>query len=251
VVFFADFGLAAWTADGKPAWKTPMPPLVNNHGMASSPVLAAGLLVQIQGSDHGSEVLVYGRRSGKLVWRDKLSGITYSTPVVTPDGRAIVVSTGELVAFDLRSGERRWWVTGLPYMPRASPVLSADGGILYFSAQSVLESSKAALSSYDKLLQQFDVNGDGQITQAEIRERNGPAGAFPQIDINGDGVFTRQEQEAIMRIAEVPQLAAAVPTGRTGNQTGKLLWSLHKGVPNVTSPILVRDTLYCSRRVAS
>ncbi len=244
MVFFADFGLTAWTHDGKPQWRIPLPPLVNNHGMASSPVIADRLVVQIHGSDTGSEVLVHRRDSGRQLWRDKLSGVTYSTPTVTPKGQVIVVSTGEVVAFDLRTGKRLWWILGVPYQPKASPVLSVDGRTVYFSALSVDEGSKAALSSYEKLLQQFDVNGDGQITAAEIRERKGPAGAFPQIDINGDGIFTRPEQEAIMRIAETPHLAAAVSTDRVGDQTGKLLWSVHKGVPNVASPILVEDVLY-------
>lgn len=244
VVFFADFGLAAWTHDGKPSWRIPMPALVNNHGMSSSPVLAGNRVIQVHGSDTGSEVLVYYRDSGKQVWRDTLAGVTYSTPTVTPDAQAIVVSTGEVVAFDLRTGKRRWWVTGVPYQPKASPILSADGKLAYFTLLSVEDASKAALSSYDKLLQAYDVNGDGQITLAEMRERKGPIGAFPQIDMNGDGVFTRQEQEALMRIAEAPHVAAAVATDRVGDQTGKLRWSLHKGVPNVASPILVGDVLY-------
>jgi outer membrane protein assembly factor BamB len=170
--------------------------------------------------------------------------VTYSTPTVTQKAQVVVVSTGEVLAFDLRTGKRLWWISGVPYQPKASPVLSADGKILYFSVLSVGEASKAALSSYEKLLQQFDVNGDEQITAAEIRERKGPADAFPQIDINGDGIFTRQEQEAIMRIAETPHIAGAVSTDRVGDQTRKLQWSVHKGVPSVASPILVGDVLY-------
>src|SRR4029453_9795806 len=51
VVFFADFGLAAWKHDGKPGWRSPMPALASNHGMASSLVLAGDLVVQVLGSD--------------------------------------------------------------------------------------------------------------------------------------------------------------------------------------------------------
>lgn len=109
---------------------------------------------------------------------------------------------------------------------------------------SVEESSKAALSSYEKLLQQFDVNGDEQITLEEIRERKGPVGAFPQIDLNGDGIFTRAEQHALMKIAEAPHLAAAVATDGEGDQTEKLKWVIHKGVPNVASPIMLGDVLF-------
>lgn len=244
VVFFADFGLATWTFDGKPGWRLSIAALANNHGMGSSPVLADDRVLQVLGSDTGSEVLVLHRDSGRELWRDKLVGVTYSTPTVTPDGQAILLSTGEAVSFDLDSGRRRWWVTGVPYQPKASPVLSADAKVVYLSALSVNEDSKNALSSYEKLLQQFDVNGDGQITEAEMRERKGPAGAFPQIDMNGDGVFTHEEQKAVMRIAERPHLAAAFRTDGVGDQTGKPVWSLHKGIPNVASPLLVGRWLY-------
>jgi outer membrane protein assembly factor BamB len=211
--------------------------------MASSPVLWGNFVVQLHGSDLGSDVLVYDRNSGKLIWQNKLSGVTYSTPVVTPDRQVIAISTGELVAFDLRTGKRRWWLPGVPYQPKSPPVLSEDGKFACFSVLSVEESSKAALSSYEKLLQQFDVNGDEQITLEEIRERKGPAGAFPQIDLNGD-VFTRAEQQALMRIAEVPHLAATVATDGYGDRTGKLKWVIHKGVPNVSSPIILDDVLF-------
>ena len=212
--------------------------------MASSPVIAHDVVIQVHGSDTGSDVSVYRRDSGKRVWRDKLSGVTYSTPIITRNGHAVVVSTGEVVAFDLLTGTRRWWIAGVPYQPKASPVVSPDGKFVYFSVLSVDEGSKAALSSYEKLLQQFDIDGDTQITVAEMRERKGPVGAFPQIDLNGDGVFTRHEQQAIMKIAKSPHVAAAIATDGDGDQTGKLQWSVHKGIPNVASPILVGEVLY-------
>jgi len=243
VVYFADYGIAAWKRDGKPAWTLPQAPLVNNHGMASSPVLAGGRVVQVVGSDQGSQVLVLQRGSGKLLWQQQMRAVTYATPAVTPDEQVLVLSTGELVSFDLASGKRRWWVTGLPYQPKASPVLSADGKTAFFAVLSVDEGSKKALSSYEALLRAFDGNGDGQITIDEMRERKGPVGAFAQIDMNGDNVFTRQEQEEIMKIATVPHTAAAVSTGGSGDQTTKLLWTVHKGVPNVASPLVLAETL--------
>ena len=249
VVFFADFGLAAWTVDGKLAWRLPLPALVNNHGMASSPVLFGNAIVQLHGSDTGSDVLVYERDSGRSIWRDKLLGVTYSTPTVTLDRRVIVISTGEIVAFDLQTGRRRWWASGVPYQPKSSPIISADGKVAYFSVLSVDEGSRAALSSFEKLLQKFDVNGDGQITLDEMRERKGPAAAFPQIDINGDGVFTRKEQEAIMRIAETPHVAAAVATDGDGDQTEKLNGRFAKECQTSLRRSLFAMSFTCSKRV--
>ena len=40
VVFFADFGLVAYTPDGKDRWTLPLGPFKNFYGMAGSPIIA-------------------------------------------------------------------------------------------------------------------------------------------------------------------------------------------------------------------
>ena len=45
VVFFADFGLVAYTADGKDRWTLPLGPFKSFYGMAASPILIDNLVV--------------------------------------------------------------------------------------------------------------------------------------------------------------------------------------------------------------
>src|SRR5258708_8336140 len=45
VAFFAEFGLVAYSADGKDRWSVPLGPFKNFYGMAASPILAGGLVV--------------------------------------------------------------------------------------------------------------------------------------------------------------------------------------------------------------
>ena len=123
--------------------------------------------------------------------------------------------------------------------------------MIYFSALSVGEDSKAQLSSFEKLLTAFDVDKDGQITLEEVKERKGPAGAFAQIDLNGDGVFTRTEQEELMKIADIPHVVAAVSAAGTGDMSTKLKWVHRKGVPNVASPLLMGGLLYLIKGIYS
>lgn len=170
--------------------------------------------------------------------------MTYSTPGVTPAGELLVPSTGEFVAFDAETGKRRWWARGIPYQPKPSPVVSSDGKTVYFAVSSVEETSKAQLSSWEKLLERLDADGDGNSSLEDVRARKGPVGAFAQIDLDGDLVFTRQEWEKLMKIAEAPHTAAAIVSGGSGDQTGKMLWSLRKGVPRVSSPILVEGVFF-------
>ena len=39
VVFFPDFGLAAYSADGKERWKMPLGPFTSFYGMSASPII--------------------------------------------------------------------------------------------------------------------------------------------------------------------------------------------------------------------
>jgi len=244
VVFFADFGLAAYAPDGEQQWVAPQPPVLNNHGLASSPILSGKNVVQVVAGNSGSTVLAVARSTGKQVWKAPLAGVTYSTPITVPGQQIVILSTGEMVAFHATSGERRWWVNQIPYQPKSSPVYSPRDKMIYFSALSVGEDSKAQLRSFEKLLTAFDVNKDGQITLEEMKERKGPAGAFAQIDLNGDGVFTRAEQEELMKIADVPHVVAAVSAAAAGDMSTKLKWVHRKGVPNVASPLLIGGVLY-------
>jgi outer membrane protein assembly factor BamB len=248
VSFFQDYGLIAYSREGKLQWKVPCKPLVNNHGMSSSPILAGNLVIQVLGGDTGSSILALDRHTGRTVWEASLAAVTYATPVILEkDGNAVavvVVSTGEVVALSLREGVRIWWLRQVPYQPKASPIVSADGRLVFVAAPTVGEDSARLLADFDNLLRMWDVNGDGKITEAEVRERKGPASGFAQIDLNGDGYFTREEHAELMKIASVPNLMCAIPTDAKGDVTNQMRWTYRKSVPNVPSPLLYKGIFY-------
>lgn len=69
VVFFPDFGLAAYTPDGKERWKVPLGPFRSFYGMAASPVLADGLAILVCDQQSGSYVIAVDRRTGQQRWK--------------------------------------------------------------------------------------------------------------------------------------------------------------------------------------
>jgi outer membrane protein assembly factor BamB len=223
-------------------------PLGNNHGASSSPILAGDLVVQVLGGDTGSRVIALDRRAGKIRWEAPLRAVTYSTPVVvTLNGKPssiVVVSTGEAVGLNYGDGKKTWWLHQVPYQPKASPITSPDGSLVFIAVPTITEESMRLIASFDKLLQMWDVNGDEILTQAEIKERKGPAAGFPQLDLNGDGQFDREEHGKILQIANVPHLMAAIPTDVTGDATEKTRWTYRKSVPNVPSPLLYDGVFY-------
>src|SRR5580700_7273110 len=69
VVFFAEFGLAAYSPEGKDLWSAPLGPFKNFYGMAASPILAGGLIVQVIDQQSGSYLLALDRKTGQQRWR--------------------------------------------------------------------------------------------------------------------------------------------------------------------------------------
>jgi hypothetical protein len=84
VVFFPDFGLAAYTPDGKDRWDLPLGPFKNFYGMASSPIMAGDLLVLVCAQQSGSFLLALDRKTGRQRWKTErgAAGIGWATPMV-------------------------------------------------------------------------------------------------------------------------------------------------------------------------
>lgn len=251
VVFFQDFGLAAYSADGRAMWTLPFPKRANVHGMATSPVISGKTVIQVVSGNSGSLVAAVGRHNGETIWQQELEGVTFSTPVVInrtgAPPLAMVASTGEGIAFNTADGKREWWTRAIPYGPCGSPYVSPDGRTVYVSVPSVEEVSRKKYSNFDELLKMWDVNGDGKLTAAELTERGGPAGAFGQIDTNEDGVYDRPEHEDLWKLGDLPHLMGAVSTAGRGDVTGKVNWSTARYVPTVSTPIVYEGVFYAIR----
>jgi outer membrane protein assembly factor BamB len=68
-VYFGSFGLVAYDLDGKELWKRPLPIPQMQHGSASSPVLADGLVVINCDQKKDPYLLAVDRSTGEQVWK--------------------------------------------------------------------------------------------------------------------------------------------------------------------------------------
>ena len=84
VVFFPDFGLAAYTHDGKERWTVPLGPFKSFYGMAASPIVSGDVVVLVCDQQTGSYVLAVDRKTGRCAGRRTALGAVdaYSTPMV-------------------------------------------------------------------------------------------------------------------------------------------------------------------------
>jgi outer membrane protein assembly factor BamB len=239
--FFPDFGLVAWSIDGKELWRQPLGPFQNFQGMANSPVLAGDVLIQVCDQDAGSFLVAVDKTSGRVLRRVERFGPSYCSPVVHERGRSceiVIAANTELAGYGCGSLERLWWVSGLPWQPKASPIVATvdDEPLAIFPVLSV-DNVEEALPPFSRRLSESDADGDGRLSVKEM-----PLAAL--FDRDGDGVLVEAEYAEIKRQARAPHSMLAVRLGQRGDLTDKLLWRTSQGIPNVPTPIVYRSTLF-------
>ncbi len=112
---------------------------VLTYGMASSPVVADGLVIAQAGGGNGKSVAAYDRMSGKAVWKALDDEAAYSSPmVVTLAGRRqlLVVTEHRAVGLDITNGALLWehrWVVNAGNRNIAQPLM-LDGNRFMLSS---------------------------------------------------------------------------------------------------------------------
>ena len=248
-VFFADFGLVAYSVAGHELWRLPLGPFSSPRGMASSPMLSGGVLVlPLEQRDDGA-ILGVDASSGEIKWkvpRPPSSGGSYSTAVAyrtaAGETQAVVSSPFEVAAYDPQTGAKLWWVGGIPHQPKSSPLVAGD--VILASVQG--DTRRNSFPSWESMLSDHDKDGSGFLSPDE--GSSGMRANFDGTDFDRDGAFRRDDYDKL--VAEIrpdSQLMALRPEGR-GNLTNQaVLWNVTRGVPRVTTPIVYDGFIYLVR----
>jgi outer membrane protein assembly factor BamB len=247
VVFFPDFGLAAYTADGKDRWTVKLGPFKSFYGMAASPIVANGLVVLVADQQVGSYVLAVDRKTGQQRWKQARPQAVdgYATPMVfRPSGTSpqlVVLGSTAVDSYALDSGERRWW------MPIGSGgamgTVVSNGDTLFLATQG---STEPWLPTFESVLQKHDADKDRRVSAREFAEEKDLAEHFGFFDHNGD-MFVSLEEWNTMRALGIGEFGAIAL--RPGDARGKLdaksvLWRFQKNLPYIPAPILYQDVFY-------
>lgn len=249
--FFADYGLLAYDVNGKELWRRPLGPFNNIYGMGASPILVDDVVVLNCDQSTGSFIAAFDQKTGRERWRtprvEARSG--HSTPVIytPPGGRAQIVVPGSflLSAYDPRDGKRLWWVGGLSFELKSTPVISGD--TLYingFGSPENQPGAKIEVASAADVFSERDSDKNGKLTVDELPTKHA-RDSLPFFDLNGDTFIDREEWDYYKAAMESENGMLAIKLGGAGDMTATAVrWRYQRGIPQLPSPLLFEHALY-------
>jgi outer membrane protein assembly factor BamB len=250
-VFFADYGLLAYDPSGRELWKMPLGPFNNIYGMGASPVVVGDIVVLPIDQSTDSYLLAVDRRTGKERWRtprpEAKSG--HATPIVwrAADGRDEILVPGSflLTAYDVASGERRWWVRGLSFEIKSTPVILGD--TLFINGYGAPENDpgrKINVPPADEVWPTADADKNGTLSKAEFPKFSA-AFWFVVADLDTDGSLTKDEWEYYRAALDSENGLLAIRLGGEGDVTEQAVqWRYHRSIPQLPSPLVYEGVLW-------
>jgi outer membrane protein assembly factor BamB len=246
-VFFPDVGLIGLSLDGKEKWRLPLGPFRTAYGMASSPIVSDGLVIQACDQQQGSFLVAVDARAGRVRWKvdrpDMREG--WYTPAVVPqpghtDQRMLVVpGSARIEAFDVNTGTRLWEVAGSGAENLGTPL--ADGAHVYVNVRGF---PTPAFETWDALRTRYDSNGDGRVSRSEVKDQPTYFEQFNYVDVDRDGFFSEAEWTQ-KRNAGVGHFGLmSLRLGDTAPTTPDVVWRFEKNLPYVPAPILYKGIIY-------
>jgi outer membrane protein assembly factor BamB len=249
--FFQDFGLLAYGPDGNELWRMPLGPFLNPFGHGASPILTGNTLLMNCDQDVNSYLLAVDKNTGRVLWRTQrpMAQRGYSTPVLyrPPGGglQAIVAGSHRLTGYDVATGKELWWVRGLPWQIKTTPVI--DGDVVYFSGWSAETNpgEQEIVPDWEEALAKFDRNKDGKLAKDEVSDPRAKARFEEYLDLDRTGFLEERDWKQFQerRLGEAALRAYRI--GGQGDVTeSNFLWKNSRSLPNVPSPLFYRGVLY-------
>jgi outer membrane protein assembly factor BamB len=250
-VFFPDYGLIAYEPDGKERWAMPLGPFNNIYGMGASPVIVGDLVILACDQSLGSYVMAVNKRTGRVQWKmdrpEAKSG--HSTPIIWrgPDGKDQIIVAGSflLTSYDASTGRKLWWVGGLSFEMKSTPVIGGD--TIYvngYGAPVNDPGNKVTVPAADEVWKSADIDGNGVLSKTEFPKFTA-AFWFDVADLDTNGTLTRDEWAYYRAALDSENGMLAIRLGGAGDMSDKAMrWKYQRSVPQLPSPLLYGGVLY-------
>lgn len=250
-VFFQDFGLLSYDSQGKERWRLPLGPFTNSYGMGSSPVVVGDNVVLVADQSAGSYIIAVGRNDGRVRWKtDRPEAKTgHSTPIVyQPSGGAaqlLVPGSFFLTAYSAQTGGKIWWVSGLAFEMKATPIIGRDTVFINGTSTSQFKDSfDNNIPDFDVLLPVHDRDGDRRFSSAEIPDELARRW-ITLMDLDGDNYLDAREWAYYQAARKTKGGLWAYRLGGRNDMTAtSTRWHYDRAVGQLPSPLLYRNVLY-------
>jgi len=250
-VFFQEFGLMAFDADGTEKWRLPLGPFNIFYGFGASPILVENKLILPVDQDLASYLIAVDKSSGKVLWKVDRPGVIsgYSSPTLyEPKGgpkQVIIPESFQLSAYAVESGKRIWWVRGLPCEMKS--VASYDDEYLYINGWGFPQNQpgqQIKVPPFEDALAALDTNKDGRVAKSEATDRMLKS-SFEVFDSDRDNFLDAREWKLYQSMMAAENGLLAIRVGGGGDMTQQsILWKYQKPVPQVPSTLLYKGVLY-------
>src|SRR5688572_10250361 len=256
-VFFQEFGLISFDANGKERWRHPLGPFNIFYGFGASPILVDDkVILPVDQDSPASYLIALDKNSGRVRWKvDRpvvISG--YSTPIVYQPKQGpkqiVVPESFQLSAYSVADGKRIWWVRGLACEMKS--IASHDGEYLYVNGWGFPQNqpgAQIATIPFDEALKRYDKDGDKQVAKAEVTGSEKMdqmlSNAYEAFDMDRDEKLNPKDWEVFRSMMSSENGLMAIKMGGEGDQTATAIrWRYTKPVPQVPSTLLYKGVLY-------
>jgi outer membrane protein assembly factor BamB len=250
-VFFPDFGLLAYDLNGNEIWKVPLGPFDNDYGMGASPVVAGDDVVLVCDQTTGSFIIAVDKSTGKIHWRkdrpEAKSG--HCTPILyqpeTGDLQVLVPGSFMLIAYSAKTGERVWWVNGLSFEMKSTPVI--HNGMVFINGYATPLNQpglQPQVPAFADALTLYDTDRDKLLSEKEL-PKEAPYDWFSFVDLKKDGQLDSDDWSYFQAALASLNAMLGIRLGGRGDMTAEnTVWKYYRYVPQLPSPLVYRNMLY-------
>ncbi len=251
VVFFDEYGMLAYDHAGNERWRMPLGPFFNVYGMGASPILVGDTVVLPCDDGKASYVIGVNKLTGEVRYKvDRPNAVSgHCTPVTyEPEGKSpqfILPGSFLLDSYDVKTGERIWWIRGLPSEMKSVPVLLGDTLWIHgFGSPQNNKGQQIELPEFSDALKELDKDGDKRIKADELTDLR-VRRYFQYLDLNQDGNLDAGEWRLCRASFAAVNVAMAVRVGGQGDMTDKsVLWQYFRSIPQLPSPLITNGIYY-------
>jgi outer membrane protein assembly factor BamB len=258
-VFFQDFGMFSFDANGRERWKLPLGPFNMFYGFGASPILVDDkVILPVDQDSPVSYLIAVDKNSGRVRWKvDRPTVISgYSTPIVYQPPRGakqiVIPESFQLSAYSSEDGKRVWWVRGLACEMKS--IASHDSEYLYINGWGFPQNQpgrQVKTTTFEEALATYDKDNDHLIAKSEIPSDASDlmnkmlSSAFEAFDMDRNEKLNARDWEVFRAMMASENGLLAIKMGGEGDQTANAIrWRYQKPVPQVPSTLLYQGVLY-------